>query len=40
MAYRPSVVPADHKRQQYGGPSIDQEVLWVQFPVGAGSTKG
>ena len=40
MVNRPTVAPADHKRQQYGGSRSDQEVLWVQFLVGAGSNKG
>ena len=30
------VTPADRKRRQKGGPSTDQEDLWVLFPVGAG----
>ena len=37
MKNRPSVAPADRKRRRYGGFSTDQVVLWVQFPVGAGS---
>ena len=34
MTNRPSVAPADRKRR----PSTNQEVLWVLFPVGAGSS--
>ena len=35
---RSSIVPADRKRRRLGGPSTHQEVLWVQFPVDAGSS--
>ena len=38
MINRPSVAPADRKRRRQGGPSTDQEVLWVRFPIGAGSS--
>ena len=38
MTNRSSVAPADRKRQRYGGPSTNQQVLWVRFPVGAGSS--
>ena len=40
MTNRPSVAPADRKRQSYGGGggSTDQKGLRVQFPVGAGSS--
>ena len=38
MTNRSSVAPADRKRRHYGGPSTDQEVLWVRFPVAAGSS--
>ena len=38
MANRPSVAPADRKRQREGGPSTDPVVSWVQFRVGAGSS--
>ena len=38
MTNRPAVAPANRKRQRWGGPSTDQEVLWVRFPVGAGSS--
>ena len=31
-------IPADRKRRRYGGPSTDQEDLWVRFPVAAGSS--
>ena len=37
-ANRSSVAPADHKMCRYRGPSTDQEVLWVRFPVAAGSS--
>ena len=37
MTNRPSVAPADRKIGG-GGLSTDQVVLWVQFPVGAGSS--
>ena len=30
-----AVAPADRKRRRYGGPSTDQEDLWVQFSVDA-----
>ena len=40
MANRPSVVPADGERRRKGGPSTDQVVLWVQFPVSAGFPQG
>ena len=36
MTYRPSVAPADYKRQRQGEPSTDHVVLWVRFLVGAG----
>ena len=32
--------PAGRRSRWLGGPSTDQVVLWVRFPVGAGSTKG
>ena len=35
---RSSVAPADRKRRRKGGPSTDQEDLWVRFLVGAGSS--
>ena len=35
MTKRPSVAPADRNRRRQGGPSTDQVVLWVQFPVDA-----
>ena len=35
---RPSLAHADCKRRQQGVPSTDQVVLWVQFPVGEGSS--
>ena len=38
MKNRSSVAPADRKRRRKGGPSTDQEVLWVRFPVAAGSS--
>ena len=38
MRNRPSVAPADLKKDDRGGASTDQEVLWVQFPIGAGSS--
>ena len=33
-----SVARAERKRRQQGGPTTYQEVLWVRFPVGAGSS--
>ena len=38
MTNRSSLAPADRKRRRYGGPNTDQEVLWIQFLVGAGSS--
>ena len=38
MTNRFSVTPADRKRRRKGGPSTDQEDLWVGFPVAAGSS--
>ena len=35
---RSSIAPADRKRRQKGGPSTDQEDLWVRFLVAAGSS--
>ena len=37
MVNRPSVAPAYRKRRRLGGPSMEQEVLWVRFPIDAGS---
>ena len=38
MTNSPSVALAYRKRRREGGPSTDQEVLWVRFPVAAGSS--
>ena len=35
---RSSVAPDDRKRRREGGPSTDEEDLWVRFPVAAGSS--
>ena len=37
MTNRPSVAPADSKRQQKGGGDQALTMLWVRFLVGAGS---
>ena len=37
MANRPSVAPADQKKATIEGPSAEEEDVWVQFPVSAGS---
>ena len=38
MTNRSSVAPAERKRRRKGGLSTDQVVIWVQFPVAAGSS--